>query len=52
VEHQIHDKRVVHEFFFADAQVLNQIELAATPLPELTGDDWRATQWLRVPAWK
>lgn len=52
VEHQIHDKRVVHEFFFSDAQLLNQIELTATPLPEVAGDDWQATQWLRVPAWK
>lgn len=52
VEHQIHDKRVVHEFFFSDAQLQNQIELTATPLPEVADDDWQATQWLRIPAWK
>lgn len=52
VEHQIHDKRVVHEFFFSDAQLQNQIELTATPLPEVAGDEWQATQWLRIPAWK
>ncbi|MCC7335876.1 MAG: VWA domain-containing protein [Pirellulaceae bacterium] len=52
VEHQIHDKKTVHEFFFSDAQVQNQIELTATPLPEVAGDDWQATPWLRIPAWK
>ena len=52
VEHQIHEKRVVHEFFFSDALVQYQIELVATPLPDVAGDDWQATQWLRVPAWK
>ncbi|MCA9156722.1 MAG: VWA domain-containing protein [Planctomycetales bacterium] len=52
VEHQIHDKKVVHEFFFSDAQVQNQIELTATPLPEVAGNDWQATPWLRIPAWK
>ncbi|MEO8268942.1 MAG: vWA domain-containing protein, partial [Aureliella sp.] len=52
VEHQIHDKKVVHEFFFSEAQVQNQIELVATPLPDVAGDDWQATQWLRIPAWK
>src|SRR5690606_27641963 len=52
IEHQIHDKRVVHEFFYTDAGVLNQIELVATPLAEDDADRWQATQWLRVPAWK
>lgn len=57
VEHQIYDKRVVHEFFYTDAHVLNQIELVATPLESsplnnATSDGWQATQWLRVPGWK
>ncbi len=52
VEHQIYDKKVVHEFFFSDAHVLNQIELTATPLPEVVDEQWQATQWLRIPAWK
>ena len=62
VEHQIHDKRVVHEFFYTDAHVLNQIELVATPLDvtvqetsppdKAVSNGWQATQWLRVPAWK
>ena len=52
VEHHVYDKKVVHEFFFSDAQVQNLIELVATPLPELEGDGWQTTPWLRIPTWK
>ncbi len=51
-EHQVYETKVIHEYFFTDATLLNKIEFLATPLPAVPDEAWTATPWIQVPRWR